>query len=183
VDRRRFLQVSAGALAMATARSLYARQALAPTTLREAGAARGIFVGAAIGRGQLVDPAMAQLVADQFSILVCENDMKWAATHPEQDRYDFTHADEVVAFAESHDQFMRGHNLCWHADNPKWLEAVLSPKNAAAILEDHVRTVAGHYAGRIQSWDVVNEAVRPDDERRDGLRKSVWFQMLGPDYI
>jgi endo-1,4-beta-xylanase len=155
----------------------------AEPTLRAAGAAKGILAGTAVGRGILDDPAMAQLIVDQYNILVCENDMKWAATQPEQGRYDFTRADTVVAFAESHGQRMRGHNLCWHVNNPPWLAAALTPQNAASILEDHVRTVAGHYAGRIHSWDVVNEAVLPADGRKDGLRKSIWLQMLGPDYL
>src|ERR1700689_1357797 len=122
MERRKFLQLSAGAMALA-ARPLRALQAFAGTTLREAGTARGIFMGAAIGRGHLDAPERAQLVADQYSMLVCENDMKWAAAHPEQDRYEFSPADELVAFAESHGQRMRGHNLCWHENNPKWLEA------------------------------------------------------------
>jgi endo-1,4-beta-xylanase len=187
MDRRTFLGLSAGATILATrfsrAQAPPAQSAAAAPTLREAGAAKGILAGTAVGRGALDDPAMAQLIVDQYNILVCENDMKWAATQPEQDRYDFTRPDAVVAFAEAHGQLMRGHNLCWHVANPKWLTAAITPQNAAALLEDHVRTVAGHYAGKIQSWDVVNEAVLPEDGRSDGLRKSIWLQALGPDYL
>ncbi|MGO9640484.1 MAG: endo-1,4-beta-xylanase [Candidatus Acidiferrales bacterium] len=182
MERRTFLGLSAGALTLA-ARFLHAQETPAAKTLRKAGAAKGILVGAAVGRGSLDDPDMARLIGDQFSILVSENDMKWLATQPERDRYDFSHADDLIAFAESHDQRVRGHNLCWHQDNPKWLEAALTPQNAATILEDHVRTVAGHYAGRIHSWDVVNEAVLPEDGRKDRLRKSIWLQMIGPEYL
>jgi endo-1,4-beta-xylanase len=188
LNRRTFLGLSGTAM-ISSARFLRAQQTPAQDappaepTLRAAGAAKGILAGTAVGRGILDDPAMAQLIVDQYNILVCENDMKWAATQPEQGRYDFTRADTVVAFAESHGQRMRGHNLCWHVNNPPWLAAALTPQNAASILEDHVRTVAGHYAGRIHSWDVVNEAVLPADGRKDGLRKSIWLQMLGPDYL
>ena len=187
LDRRTFLGLSAGAM-ISRARFLRAQvtraeDADAAPTLREAGTPKGILAGTAVGRGILDDPAMAQLIVDQYNILVCENDMKWTATQPEQDRYDFTRADTVVAFAESHGQRMRGHNLCWHVDNPKWLTAALTPQNAATLLEDHVRTVAGHFAGKIQSWDVVNEAVLPEDGRNDGLRKSIWLQALGPEYL
>jgi endo-1,4-beta-xylanase len=188
LNRRTFLGLSGTAM-ISSARFLRAQQTPAQDappaepTLRAAGAAKGILAGTAVGRGILDDPAMAQLIVDQYNILVCENDMKWAATQPEQGRYDFTRADTVVAFAESHGQRMRGHNLCWHVNNPPWLTAALTPQIAASILEDHVRTVAGHYAGRIHSWDVVNEAVLPADGRKDGLRKSIWLQMLGPDYL
>jgi endo-1,4-beta-xylanase len=29
----------------------------------------------------------------------------------------------------------------------------------AAILDDHVTTIAGHFKGRVVSWDEVNEAI------------------------
>jgi len=43
--------------------------------------------------------------------------------------------------------------------------------------------VAGRYAGKIHSWDVVNEAVQITDGREDGLRDSPWLKLLGPEYI
>jgi endo-1,4-beta-xylanase len=35
----------------------------------------------------------------------------------------------------------------------------------------------------MQSWDVVNEAVHPPDGRPDGLRKSPWLELIGPEYL
>jgi endo-1,4-beta-xylanase len=39
------------------------------------------------------------------------------------------------------------------------------------------------YAGRIDSWDVVNEAIVPWDSRADGLYPGIWVDLLGPEYI
>jgi endo-1,4-beta-xylanase len=39
------------------------------------------------------------------------------------------------------------------------------------------------YKGRIQSWDVVNEAVQPSDGLPDGLRDGPWYKLLGPGFI
>ena len=41
----------------------------------------------------------------------------------------------------------------------------------------------GRYRGRVHSWDVVNEAILPADGQPDGLRKSFWYDTIGPDYI
>jgi endo-1,4-beta-xylanase len=82
-----------------------------------------------------------------------------------------------------HGQKVRGHNLCWHNQMPSWFAQVATPQNAADLLRRHIDTVAGHFAGHIQSWDVVNEAVHVEDGRPDGLRTSKWLQLLGPDYI
>ena len=40
---------------------------------------------------------------------------------------------------------------------------------------DHIRTVMGHFKGRIHEWDVVNEAMTWDQaESWDGLSPSIW---------
>ncbi len=109
--------------------------------------------------------------------------MKWQNIHPEPDRFDFTRADALLSFATQHDCKLRGHNLCWHNQLPNWFAQVATSENAGDLLRRHVATVAGHFAGHIHSWDVVNEAVHVEDGRPDGLRNSKWLQLLGPDYI
>jgi endo-1,4-beta-xylanase len=153
-------------------------------SLRAHATARGLFYGAAVDTGMLRnDPAYRALLAQQCNIVVAENSMKWAAIHPEADRYAFEQADELLAFAEQHQMQVRGHNLCWHEALPSWFASTVNPGNARQILTGHIRTVAGRYQGRIRSWDVVNEAISLEDGRTDGLRVSPWFQMLGPGYI
>jgi endo-1,4-beta-xylanase len=46
-------------------------------------------------------------------------------------------------------------------------------------MRDNIRTVVGRYKGRIQSWDVVNEALNEDGT----LRQSMWEKIIGDDYI
>jgi endo-1,4-beta-xylanase len=41
----------------------------------------------------------------------------------------------------------------------------------------------GRYAGKVHSWDVVNEAIWPPDKRPDGLRDTPWLRNLGAGYI
>lgn len=140
-------------------------------------------MGSAVSNTQLHNPAIAALIAEQLSIVVSENDMKWDAIHPEPDRYDFRAADELVDFAAKHNLRVRGHNLCWHDAQPDWLLATANSQNAASLLEQHIATVAGRYAGRIHSWDVVNEAIAPSEKQPGGLRDTDWLRWLGPDYI
>jgi endo-1,4-beta-xylanase len=51
------------------------------------------------------------------------------------------------------------------------------------LLRDHIEKVAGKYAGKMHSWDVVNEVIEPNDKRPDGLRRKPWLDPIGPDYI
>ncbi|HWB32584.1 MAG TPA: endo-1,4-beta-xylanase [Acidobacteriaceae bacterium] len=153
-------------------------------SLRAHAAAHGLLTGAAIEARMLsADPALARLVVEQYSILVAENSMKWQALRPAPDRFDFGPGDALVAFAASHNIKMRGHNLVWHNALPAWFASTVTRDNARQFLVEHIATVAGHFRGKLQSWDVVNEAVLPEDGRQDGLRKSPWMELLGPDYI
>ncbi len=158
-------------------------QAEAAPTLRDIGDRKGLLVGSAVSHRQLQRPTFTKLVADQAGIVVPENDMKWEIIHPEPDRFDFAQADDLLAFTIRHRQKLRGHNLCWHNQMPPWFAQVATRENAADLLRRHIAEVAGHFAGHIHSWDVVNEAVNVADGRPDGLRNSTWLQLLGPDYI
>jgi GH35 family endo-1,4-beta-xylanase/enterochelin esterase-like enzyme len=48
-------------------------------------------------------------------------------------------------------------------------------------MREHIFTVVGRYKGKIKVWDVVNEAIA--DGGTNILRKSLWEQIIGPDYI
>lgn len=151
--------------------------------LRDIAAKKNLLAGTAVSNRQLHRPTFASLLAEQASIVVPENEMKWQIIHPEPDRYDFTRADALRSFAADHNQKLRGHNLCWHNQLPAWFAEVATPANAADLLRRHNAEVAGHFAGHIHSWDVVNEAVHVEDGRPDGLRNSQWLKLLGSDYI
>jgi endo-1,4-beta-xylanase len=193
-------QVGKAALGLAAAaripRWLHAAQSgmnvAGPESLRAHAAARGMFYGAAVVPELLdVDGFAAgttsdgytRLVAEQANIVVAENAMKWHALRPTATTFDFTQADKLMRFAVLAGQRVRGHNLCWHESIPGWFAATATKENAKQLLVNHIQTVAGRYRGRIHSWDVVNEAIDPKDGRGDGLRKSPWLELIGPEYL
>ena len=148
------------------------------------GAAHGLLYGCAVNMDALgADPTYAAMVREQCRIVVAENAMKWGALRPAADKYNFEQADALVAFAETNRMKIRGHNLAWHESNPKWLEETATKENARGLLATHIQMVAGRYAGRMHSWDVVNEAINVADGRADGLRNSLWLRLVGEDYI
>lgn len=48
-------------------------------------------------------------------------------------------------------------------------------------MREHIFAVMGRYKGKIQVWDVVNEAL--SDGGPDVLRESPWSVIIGPDFI
>ena len=155
-----------------------------PGSLKAHAAEHGFLCGCAVNTRLLgSDEGYAGLIRGQANIVVAENAMKWSALRPAIDSYKFDEADALVAFAEKNGMKVRGHNLCWHRQLPKWFDAQATTANARGLLTAHIEQVAGRYAGRMHSWDVVNEAVLVSDGRADGLRDSPWLRLVGEDYI
>lgn len=157
-------------------------------SLRAHGAAIGVPVGCA-AVPELLDLAPASedmythTVVEQAGILVAENAMKWSSLRPTPTTYNFAQSDRLFQFAAQNGQLVRGHNLCWHEQLPGWFRGYATHDNARQLLVEHIQTVVGRYAGRVHSWDVVNEAVQVADGRPDGLRRSPWLELIGPEYI
>jgi endo-1,4-beta-xylanase len=152
-------------------------------SLREIAAGKNLLMGSAVSFAQLQRPNFTSLLTRQAGIVVSENDMKWERIHPEPNRFDYRRADSLLKFAKEHRQQLRGHNLCWHQQLPTWFKQAATPQNASDLLQRHITEVAGHFAGQIHSWDVVNEAVQVEDGLPDGFRNSPWLQLIGPQYI
>lgn len=153
-------------------------------SLKAHAGAKGLLTGAAVEAALLnSNPGVAQIVIDQYSILVAENSMKWGPMRPTPTTYSFEAGDALVAFGEAHGIKVRGHNLCWHSQLPTWFNSYVTKDNARQVLVDHISTVAGHFKGKLQAWDVVNEAVNVPDGMPGGLRNGPWYKLLGPEFI
>jgi GH35 family endo-1,4-beta-xylanase len=146
--------------------------------LREAARASGMLIGTAVRPTQLSEAAYSSTLAREFNMVEPEDALKWEVVHPERESFDFSQADQIVDFAARHDMKVRGHTLVWHRQNPKWLtDGKYTSAELAEILENHIKTVVGHYRGKIFAWDVVNEAI---DELHPGeLRSTIWRDQPG----
>jgi len=189
VTRREFIR-SAGAAAGAGAlhpfdRSIsFGKSEGTNTSLKDRAAQKGLLCGSAVTQTHLThDPAFQAVIATQCSIITPEVELKWGRLRPTPDTYDFASADWLSNYAQHHHIKFRGHALVWHEELPSWFASYVNPQNAKSLLLDHIATVVGRYAGKIHSWDVVNEVIWPPDKRSDGLRDSPWLRNLGPAHI
>jgi len=152
----------------------------AAATLRQAGEARHILIGAAAASPHLAEADYSTILGSEFSQLQAENEMKFGPIHPRPDSdpnpYDFKGGDALVAFAQAHNMVVRGHTLVWHNQISKWVtEGKYSPTQLATILQNHIHTVMGHYASKVYAWDVVNEAFNDDGT----MRHTIWYDQPG----
>ena len=153
-------------------------------SLREIAATNGRYFGSAVTSYHLrADPLFRALVAREAGVIVPETELKWAMVEPKQGQYDFSAAESLLVFAQTQRMQIRGHTLVWHNSLPSWFGTRVNRRNADSVLQSHVKTEVKQFGGRIRSWDVVNEAINPEDGRTDALRKSPWLELLGPRYI
>jgi endo-1,4-beta-xylanase len=157
----------------------------AQTTLKDA-FKNDFLIGVALNESQFTGKNAREtaLVKAQFNSISPENALKWEAIHPELDKYNFDPADRYVAFGQKNDMFIVGHTLIWHSQTPEsvFQDDKGNPVDRDTLLKrmhDHISTVVGRYKGKIDGWDVVNEALNDDGT----LRQSKWETIIGDDYI
>jgi endo-1,4-beta-xylanase len=179
-------------LAAVTAGAIGAVAIAAPAqaALRDSAAGSHMFIGYAANAGLLCnntaactsgsDATYRNLAATEFNQVTPENAMKWDATEPSNNQYNFAAADGIVAFAAANGQQVHGHNLVWYQQVPGYVQN-LSATAMRAEMQEHITALVGRYANNpaVVSWDVVNEAI--DDS--GNLRASFWLNTLGDSYI
>ena len=126
------------------------------------------------------DRKSQQIVLEQFNTLTLENAMKAEVINPLPGEFNFKPADDYVAFGEKHNMFIIGHTLVWHNQTPAWFFTNAqgqpnTPKQQIERMRQHIQTVAGRYAGRVDAWDVVNEVIADDGS----YRPTTWVNSVG----
>lgn len=159
----------------------------AADSLRALASKVGLRIGSALLPQDMQTPAYTAIAAGQFSVVTPENAMKWEVVEPAQGHYDWSQADQLVAFARAHHQLVRGHTLLWHNQLPGWLTSgvangTITDSQLYDLLRQHIATEVSRYRGEIWQWDVANEfftdaspsQLNPDD---------FWVSHLGPSII
>lgn len=126
------------------------------------------------------DKASQDIVIRQFNALTPENVMKAEMVNPRPGVFNFVPADAYVEFAKKNKMFTVGHTLVWHNQTPDWFFAHENgtPRTHAELIErmkEHIKVVAGRYAGRVDAWDVVNEVIDNDGS----YRPTKWVNGIG----
>lgn len=137
--------------------------------------------------GAAVNPYLisrcGDLIAEHFSSLTCENEMKPTEIHPAPNEYTFDNADIVANFARENGIPMRGHTFVWHNQTPAWFFDSQSPEALRVLLAEHIKTVFSRYSDITYAWDVVNEAINDHPDGGILRENSPYLPILGVDYL
>jgi len=121
------------------------------------------------------------LLKSQFTYITPENCMKPAAVQNQEGTWRWELPDAFVNFAVSNNLRLVGHTLVWAKDDrtPEWF-CTTNKDLLLARMKTHIETVVGRYRGKIEMWDVVNEAL---DDGTNFLRPSCWSKASGEEFI
>jgi endo-1,4-beta-xylanase len=101
----------------------------------------------------------------------------WASYEPERGKPNYVYTDKVVEWAGARGIHCKGHPLVWDysGSSPNWLPEDL--KEVERLSKARVREIVSRYKGRIDIWDVVNEATHlyeiKDKSRMDEMAISM----------
>lgn len=144
--------------------------------------ANPFFVGMAVKANQLDSGSKYDaILKNEFSSISAEYEMKMNPISISSGVYNWTAADKIVAYGNANGINVHGHALVWHLAVPDWLTNFSgTDAEFAAEVKKYITDVVTHYAGKVKSWDVVNEAV---DDSNGNLRNTIFLQRMGPNYI
>ncbi|SDM81751.1 endo-1,4-beta-xylanase [Actinacidiphila guanduensis] len=157
---------------------LAATPAQAASPLRSLAEGKGKYFGTALTTGDLNVSQETAIAGTQFDMVTPGNEMKWDTTEPSNGSYNFGPGDQIVSWAQSHNERVRGHNLVWHSQLPGWVSS-LPLNQVQGAMESHITTEVNHYKGKIYAWDVINEPFNEDGS----LRQDVFYKAMGSGYL
>ena len=139
------------------------------------------LIGVALNARQIMerDSVQKKLILKEFNSFTPENIMKSMLIHPEKNTYNFDLSDQLVALAEKNNAHLQGHTLVWHSQLSPFFKEITDSTEMVKVLTDHIDTIVGRYKGKVEAWDVVNEALNDDGT----LRETVFLKVLGEDYL
>ncbi|HZR49893.1 MAG TPA: endo-1,4-beta-xylanase [Streptosporangiaceae bacterium] len=158
-----------------------------PDSLRALAAKINLRIGTALIPQDIETPTYAAIAGSQFSVVTPGNAMKWQIVEPTQGGFDWSQADQLVAFAQANKQLIRGHTLLWHNQLPDWLttgvsNGSISNSQLFDLLHQHIITEVTRFRGKIWQWDVANEFFL--DANPSGINPNdFWVSHLGPGII
>ena len=138
-------------------------------------------LGAAINEETILgnDSKSLSIVKSEFNSITPENSLKWMFIQPEANQFNFKAADRYVQIGLENEMYIVGHALVWHSQLAEFIQDIDDRSVMESHVKNHISTVVSRYKGKIDAWDVVNEAF----EENGKLRNSVFYKNLGENYI
>jgi len=145
-------------------------------------AANGIVFGSAAGPVVDKDLAYRELYKMHTRVVTTDVALKMGTIAPRPGPKQYSSADRLLQFCTQNKIPMRGHCLIWNEWVPAWIRS-MSVEERRSFFDSYIDEVVGRYAGKLQSWDIVNEPFWPGHKAPGGYRLGPWYDAFGTDYV
>ena len=75
--------------------------------------------------------------------------------------------------------YLLGHTLVWHNQVPDYVSKIEDKSKFNLHVKNHIFQLVTRFKGKVDMWDVVNEALNDDGT----LRETIFLEMMGDNYI
>ena len=161
--------------------------------LKDIASSKGKFIGNLMRDGffndhQTNNGATDNILKTEYNALVTGNKMKMSNLLKNRPSDPFNikisdintyNIDRFVEYANKHGMKKRGHVMIWYKQIPKWLEDEAPSWSAQQIYDfskSYVIALSNYTVGKIDEWDVLNEAIVNDD-----FRKNTWYDKVNTE--
>ena len=84
--------------------------------------------------------------------------------------------DKFIAYADKRDMRKRGHVMIWYNQIPSWLKIEANEWSAQQVYDfskSYILALSAYCKGKIDEWDVINEAIV-----NNGFREDTWYKIV-----
>ena len=161
--------------------------------LKDIAIEKGKFIGNLMRDGffdnhQIYNGAIDNILKTEYNALVTGNKLKMANILRERPDDPFNikisdlntyNIDRFVDYANKHNMKKRGHVMVWYKQIPNWLEEESvnwSSQQIYSFTESYIRALSKYTVGKIDEWDVLNEAIV-----FNGYRTNTWYEKVNSE--
>lgn len=182
--------------------------AMSYTSLAQLASAHNLKMGTVMNVNKAADKKYMDLTKHHFNSITAANEMKAYSLLNQQmckeasdgmPKMDYTNADKIMDYAKANGIRVRGHVLVWDADMCNWFfregydssKGYVDQETVKQRVKSYIRDVVTHfekkYPGVIYCWDVVNEAVDPNNKADSSdprcVENNIFTERMGSDYV
>lgn len=114
--------------------------------------------GSCINRSNIDNEEFIDFFLKNFNWAVFGNELKWYSTEPEQRKYNYKDADEMLNFCNKHGIKTRGHCIFWEVEDAiqPWVRS-LNQDDLMLAIKSRLTGLLSRYKGKFRHYDVNNE--------------------------
>ncbi|KAJ7966471.1 endo-1,4-beta-xylanase A-like [Quillaja saponaria] len=115
-------------------------------------------IGSCVSRTNIDNEDFVDFFAKHFNWAVFGNELKWYWTEPEQGKFNYKDADEMLDLCQKHNIETRGHCIFWEVEGTvqQWIKS-LNTNDLKTAVQKRLTGLLTRYKGKFRHYDVNNE--------------------------